>query len=137
MDNVAEAITEGAKVAADHSLLRSPDEFTHEDWMDALELHYEGEPWPEQQWGPPPGQPGCRVPTEVLAKFEHIGDLAPPGIRGDSDRERDVAHGLIISIFGDRKEPWAARLIAKAEDEAWGDTALLTILRALPPMDLG
>lgn len=46
--------------------------------------------------------------------------------------ERDVAHGLIISVFSDRKEPWAAALLAKAKHEAWGDTALLTILRALP-----
>lgn len=50
----------------------------------------------------------------------------------DNDHERDVAHGLVISVFRDRKEPWAAALIAKAKDEAWGDAALLTILRALP-----
>lgn len=58
--------------------------------------------------------------------------LLEAALRSDNDHERDVAHGLIISIFRDRKEPWAEALIAKAKGEAWGDTALLTILRALP-----
>lgn len=53
-------------------------------------------------------------------------------LRSDNDRERDVAHGLIVSVYRDGKEPWATALIARAMDEAWGDTALLTILRALP-----
>lgn len=53
-------------------------------------------------------------------------------VRSAEPRERDVAHGLIISTFNDRKEPWAASLIARAQEEDWGDTALLTILRALP-----
>jgi transcriptional regulator with XRE-family HTH domain len=53
-------------------------------------------------------------------------------LRSDNDRERDVAHGMIVSAFGDRGEPWAAALIARAKGEMWGDTALLTILRALP-----
>ncbi len=46
--------------------------------------------------------------------------------------ERDLARGLISAIFYDQKEPWAATLLAKARREAWGDTALLTILLALP-----
>jgi len=50
----------------------------------------------------------------------------------DDAHQRDVAHGLIISAFRDRKSPWGAALIAKARAEHWGDTALLTILRALP-----
>ncbi|AQW30754.1 helix-turn-helix transcriptional regulator [Ralstonia syzygii subsp. celebesensis] len=58
--------------------------------------------------------------------------LLEAALRSDNDRERDVAHGLIISAFRDRKESWAEALIAKAKDKAWGDTALLTILRALP-----
>jgi transcriptional regulator with XRE-family HTH domain len=58
--------------------------------------------------------------------------LLEAAVRSDEAHERDVAHGLIISIFRDRKEPWAAALIAKARAENWGDTALLTILRALP-----
>ncbi|MHA6894542.1 helix-turn-helix domain-containing protein [Ralstonia pseudosolanacearum] len=58
--------------------------------------------------------------------------LVETGLRSDNANERDIAHGLIVSVFRDRKEPWAAALIAKAKDEAWGDTALLAILRALP-----
>jgi transcriptional regulator with XRE-family HTH domain len=53
-------------------------------------------------------------------------------VRSDDPRERDVAHGLIISSYHDRLTPWAAALIAKAEAGGWGDMALLTILRALP-----
>ncbi|KAA3451610.1 XRE family transcriptional regulator [Mesorhizobium sp. SARCC-RB16n] len=58
--------------------------------------------------------------------------LLDAAVRSDDAHERALAHGLIISAFADRKEPWAAALIAKAKDQAWGDTALLTILRALP-----
>jgi transcriptional regulator with XRE-family HTH domain len=58
--------------------------------------------------------------------------LLGAAVRSDEAHERDLAHGLIISIFRDRKEPWAAALIAEARAENWGDTALLTILRALP-----
>ncbi|KAB0684801.1 helix-turn-helix domain-containing protein [Burkholderia territorii] len=58
--------------------------------------------------------------------------LVETALQSDNARERDVAHGLIVSAFRDRKEPWAAALIAKAKGEGWGDVALLTILRALP-----
>ncbi len=61
-----------------------------------------------------------------------LDSLLEAALRSNNDHERDVAHGLIISVFRDRKEPWAATLIAKAKKEAWGDTALVTILRALP-----
>jgi transcriptional regulator with XRE-family HTH domain len=52
--------------------------------------------------------------------------------RSDDPNERAIAHGLIISLFDHRKESWAAALIARAQGEAWGDAALLTIVRALP-----
>jgi transcriptional regulator with XRE-family HTH domain len=58
--------------------------------------------------------------------------LVEAAIRSDDSHERDIAHGLIGFIFRDRKQPWAAALIAKAKAEAWGDNALLTILGALP-----
>ncbi len=58
--------------------------------------------------------------------------LLEAAVRSDNERERDVAHGLIVSVFRDRKESWAATLIARARAENWGETALLTILRALP-----
>jgi transcriptional regulator with XRE-family HTH domain len=58
--------------------------------------------------------------------------LLEAAVRSDDARERNVAHGLIISTFRDRKTPWAEALIAKARVGSWGDTALLAILRALP-----
>ncbi len=58
--------------------------------------------------------------------------LLEAAVRSDDAHERDVALGLIISVFRDRKEPWAAALVAKARAEHWGDIALLTVLRALP-----
>ena len=61
-----------------------------------------------------------------------IDALLEAAVRSDDAHERDVAHGLIISVFRDRKEPWAAAFIARALAENWGDTALLTILHALP-----
>ena len=58
--------------------------------------------------------------------------LIEAAARSANARERDVAHGLIISVFCDRKKHWAAHLISTARTNDWGDTALLTILRALP-----
>ncbi|ARP67166.1 helix-turn-helix transcriptional regulator [Mesorhizobium sp. B2-5-9] len=58
--------------------------------------------------------------------------LLESAIRSEDAHERALAHGLIVSAFAERKEPWAAELIAKATSRSWGDTALLTILRALP-----
>ena len=45
---------------------RSADEFTDADWLERLELHQLGQPWPERHWGPAPGQLGCRVPPKLL-----------------------------------------------------------------------
>lgn len=53
-------------------------------------------------------------------------------VRSDDGKERDVAHGLIISLFRDRKEAWGEVLISRARAEGWGDTALMAILDALP-----
>jgi transcriptional regulator with XRE-family HTH domain len=58
--------------------------------------------------------------------------LLEAAVRSEDPHERDVGHGLIVSVFRDRNESWAAALIAKARAENWGDTTLLTILRALP-----
>jgi transcriptional regulator with XRE-family HTH domain len=75
-----------------------------------------------------------------LGKALHDGGL-PPGevdeliaaaARSDDGRERNLARGLITSVFRDRKEAWAGALVAQARREAWGDTALTTILLALP-----
>lgn len=54
-------------------------------------------------------------------------------LRSDHERERDVGYGLAISLFHERKEPWASGLIASASSQGWGDSALLTLFLALPP----
>jgi transcriptional regulator with XRE-family HTH domain len=64
-----------------------------------------------------------------VAELDPLLEMA---VRSDDTRERDVAHGLIISMFRDRKETWAADLISRAQRDAWGDVAMVTILRALP-----
>jgi transcriptional regulator with XRE-family HTH domain len=66
------------------------------------------------------------------AGADDLEPLLEAALRSDEPRERDVAHGLIISIFQSRKELWADALIARARAEHWGDTVLMTILRALP-----
>lgn len=58
--------------------------------------------------------------------------LLETALRSADARQRDFAHGFIVSVFRERKEPWADVLIARARAEGWGDTALLTMLRALP-----
>ena len=58
--------------------------------------------------------------------------LLEVALRSDNSRQRAIAHGLIISMFQDRGESWAAALIGEAQEEGWGDAALMTILRALP-----
>jgi transcriptional regulator with XRE-family HTH domain len=62
-----------------------------------------------------------------------LDSLVEAAVRSDDQRERDLAHGLIISVFLHRREPWAEALLAKARDKRWGDTAVLTILQTLPP----
>ena len=63
------------------------------------------------------------VELEALIKASATSDIA---------RERNVAHGLVFSAFQDRKETWAEALIARAQEESWGDQAIMTILLALP-----
>jgi hypothetical protein len=58
--------------------------------------------------------------------------LLKAAIQSDHEPDRDVAHGLIVSMFNAGKEPWADALIARARAEGWGDRALLVILRAMP-----
>lgn len=64
--------------------------------------------------------------------YSDIDTLLEAAVRSADAHERYVAHGLIVSAFRDRKEAWAATLVARARDESWGDITLLTILRALP-----
>ena len=64
--------------------------------------------------------------------IEDVDALIEIAARSDDARERDIAHGLIISAFREHGQPWAEALIAQARSESWGDEALITILRALP-----
>jgi hypothetical protein len=75
-----------------------------------------------------------------LGKALYDGGLSPAEVdvlvetaaRSDDAHERGVAHGLIVSAFGDRGKGWGADLIARAQNEHWGGAALMAILRALP-----
>ena len=53
-------------------------------------------------------------------------------LRSDNIRERAIAPGLIVPMVQERGESWTAALIREAQEEGWGDVALMTILRALP-----
>jgi len=59
-------------------------------------------------------------------------EILERALRSDNAQDRDIAHGLIITLFQERKETWAEALLNKAVQGNWGDDALLTILRALP-----
>jgi len=58
--------------------------------------------------------------------------LVGVALQSDNLRERDLAHGLIVSAFRDLKEPWGEALLARAKAGNWGDSVLLAILRAFP-----
>ncbi|ASS60325.1 XRE family transcriptional regulator (plasmid) [Rhizobium leguminosarum bv. viciae] len=61
-----------------------------------------------------------------------IDSVLEASLRSDDQKERDVGHGIIVTTYRDRKQEWAEALIDKVIAEAWGDHALLTLLRALP-----
>ncbi len=58
--------------------------------------------------------------------------LLKTSIRSGDAKERDVADGIIVTVIRDRQKGWGAALIERARTEAWGDTALLAMLRAFP-----
>jgi transcriptional regulator with XRE-family HTH domain len=75
-----------------------------------------------------------------LGKALHDGELANEDVdklieaaaRSDNPRERDVAHGLIVSGLRGRGVGGGIGLINRACAEQWGDAALMTVLGALP-----
>jgi transcriptional regulator with XRE-family HTH domain len=69
--------------------------------------------------------------SEIELPALKLDALLETAIRSDNDRERNLAHGLIVSMVRDRNRPWAEALIAQAKTENWGDRALLTIFHAL------
>jgi hypothetical protein len=44
---------------------KSANEFTEADWRKRLEYCAKGGKWPETEWGPAPGKPGCLVPAAL------------------------------------------------------------------------
>lgn len=58
--------------------------------------------------------------------------LIEAAARHEDRRVRDLAHGLVTSASRDRGPDWGQALIGRAESQAWGQTALITLLRALP-----
>ncbi|MDZ4347993.1 MAG: helix-turn-helix transcriptional regulator [Xanthomonadaceae bacterium] len=58
--------------------------------------------------------------------------LIETAARSDIEAESGLADGLIVAAFREFKTAWALALIAQARTETWGETALLTVLRALP-----
>lgn len=65
-------------------------------------------------------------------KGKELEDLLEYSFRSADSKERDVAHGVTVSAARDMGEDWGRELFAKAVDGAWGDDAILAILRALP-----
>ncbi|MFT8327452.1 helix-turn-helix domain-containing protein [Gluconobacter oxydans] len=70
------------------------------------------------------------VDTGVPA--DELDSIIETAIRSDDAHECDLAHGIIVSVVRDRPRSWAENLLATAQSEKWGDTAVLAILRAFP-----
>lgn len=45
---------------------RDPQTFTESDWRDRIATFKSQGRWPETFWGPPPGSPGCLVPSHLI-----------------------------------------------------------------------
>jgi hypothetical protein len=45
---------------------KSPNDFTEADWRKRLEYCAKGGKWPETEWGPMLGRPGCLVPAAIV-----------------------------------------------------------------------
>ncbi len=58
--------------------------------------------------------------------------LLEASLRSDDPRVRNLGHGLVLSAHAARGDSWAAELLDRATRIGWGDTALVTILLALP-----
>lgn len=58
--------------------------------------------------------------------------LIESAARSDDTRVHNLAHGLVAAASRDRDPAWGTTLIGRAESQAWGETALIVLLRALP-----
>lgn len=63
---------------------------------------------------------------------DQLDALIATAIRSDDPHERDLAHGIIVSVVRNHPRNWAEALVERARCEKWGDAALLAILRAFP-----
>jgi transcriptional regulator with XRE-family HTH domain len=61
-----------------------------------------------------------------------LDDLLDRSLQSDDVHVRNLAHGLIVSAFARDGAPWAERLLDRARERYLSETALLTILLALP-----
>jgi transcriptional regulator with XRE-family HTH domain len=53
-------------------------------------------------------------------------------LRSDKTSDRNLAHGMIVTLFRSGGETWGQALLAVAMREGWGDEAILTALLAFP-----
>ncbi|MBL8624652.1 MAG: helix-turn-helix domain-containing protein [Myxococcales bacterium] len=58
--------------------------------------------------------------------------LLEASLRSDAPNVRNLGHGLILSAHAERGEAWATALLERATRDGWGETALVSILLALP-----
>lgn len=65
-------------------------------------------------------------------KGKEFDELLERSFRSKDKNELGVAHGATASAARDLGEEWGRALFARAKVGAWGDDALLAILRALP-----
>jgi hypothetical protein len=49
---------------------KSPSDFTEADWRKRLDYCDQGGKWPETEWGPARGKPGCLVPPKLLLRSD-------------------------------------------------------------------
>ena len=57
--------------------------------------------------------------------------LLERSLKSASDHLHGLAHGMVAMTFQTAKKPWFGKLVAKAQAEAWGDRAVLTLLCAV------
>lgn len=69
---------------------------------------------------------------DACPRRDDIDSLIEKSLRSDNDRERGLAHGLIVSTFHEFQESWGDILIKRVKDQGWGEEALIATFLALP-----
>lgn len=78
---IEEICSESLIQTEQHLPSRSPSKVTETEWLNRLQLWEESGSWPQTIWGPPPGQPGCCVPINVLNRIATPKVLAVSSIK--------------------------------------------------------